>query len=478
MIVVNYLFRRHILIKITNAKLLLFEDKGKKKPVVQDGDLVIDGGKIVFSGPVGGYDRELAKLHKAFKTVDIHDLGKGALDDHGNALDGADLLIDAGNCLIIPGFKDAHTHSAMTLFRSFADDLPLHEWLYNRIFPLESRLTDERVYWGATLAIMEYLSSGITANFDMYMHNDANVKASVDAGFRTVLCGSINNFGGTVDDMEGEFKKYNKEYNRSQSDRISYRLGFHAEYTTSREILEGMAALAHKYKAPVFTHNSETRSEVEECIGRYGMTPTVFLDSLGMFDYGGGGFHCVHMTDQDIDLMLEHHMFAVTNPGSNVKLASGIAPVQKYLDKGVNLAIGTDGPASNNSLDMFREMYLTTVLQKVSIPDASAADADLILSAATAGGALCCGLNDSVDLSAGMNADIAVIDLMKPDMQPLNNISKNLVYAGSKDDIIMTMVGGLVLFENGHYHIGVEPAEVYEHVNQCISEMKKVFERS
>lgn len=378
-----------------------------------------------------------------------------------------DREIDACGNVVMPGFKDAHTHSAMTFLRSYADDLPLQEWLYNRVFPMEAKLTEEDVLWCSKLAIMEYLTSGITANFDMYMKNEANAKASVDTGFRTVLCGSINDFGGTVEGIEEEYKHFNN-YDKL----LSYQIGFHAEYTTKRETLEGIAELAHKYKAPVYTHNSETKSEVDGCIERYGKTPTAFLDSIGMFDYGGGGFHCVHMTDEDLDICREKKIWIVTNPASNIKLASGIAPIKKMLDMGIGLAIGTDGPASNNCLDMFREMFLTTALQKVSIPDASAVDANDVLYMATVGGAHAMGLMDCDTLEKGKYADLIIIDLNQPNMQPLNNISKNIVYSGSKQNVKLTMVAGKVLYEDGKFNIGVASEEVYAKANESIVRMK------
>lgn len=378
-----------------------------------------------------------------------------------------DREIDACGNVVMPGFKDAHTHSAMTFLRSYADDLPLQEWLYNRVFPMEAKLTEEDVLWCSKLAIMEYLTSGITANFDMYMKNEANAKASVDTGFRTVLCGSINDFGGTVEGIEEEYKHFNN-YDKL----LSYQIGFHAEYTTKRETLEEMAELAHKYRVPVYTHNSETKSEVDGCIERYGKTPTAFLDSIGMFDYGGGGFHCVHMTDEDLDICKEKKIWVVTNPASNVKLASGIAPIKKMLDMGIGLAIGTDGPASNNCLDMFREMFLTTALQKVSIPDASAVDANDVLYMATVGGAHAMGLMDCDTLEKGKYADLIIIDLNQPNMQPLNNISKNIVYSGSKQNVKLTMVAGKVLYEDGKFNIGIAPEEIYEKANESIVRMK------
>lgn len=381
--------------------------------------------------------------------------------------DAWDRQIDAEGNLLMPGFKNAHTHSAMTFLRSYADDLPLQEWLYNQVFPMEAKLTEKDVYWAAMLANLEYLTSGITANFDMYMKNESNAKASADMGFRTVLCGSINDFGGTVEEIEEEYLHFNK-YNPL----ISYQLGFHAEYTTKRQILEDMAALGKKYKAPVYTHNSETQNEVAGCIERYGTTPTAFLNSLGMFDYGGGGFHCVHMTQEDLDICKEKGIWVVTNPSSNVKLASGIAPIQKMLSMGIGLAIGTDGPASNNCLDMFREMFLVTALQKVSLSDAAAVDAMEVLHMATAGGAVAMGLSDCDVLAEGKCADMVLLDLQKPNMQPLNNITKNIVYSGSKQNVKMTMIDGKILYEDGVFHVGTAPEEIYAKVNESITRMK------
>lgn len=377
-----------------------------------------------------------------------------------------DREIDAQGNVVMPGFKNAHTHSAMTFLRSYADDLPLQEWLFEQVFPMEDKLTSDDVYWCAILANMEYLCSGITANFDMYKINEANAKASKDTGFRTVLCGSINDFGGTVQEIEEEYLHFN-DYDPL----LSYQLGFHAEYTTKREILEDMAALAGKYQAPVYTHNSETKNEVEGCIERYGMTPTVFLDSLGMFEYGGGGFHCVYMSEKDLEVCRDKKVWVVTNPASNLKLASGIAPLQKMLDMGIGLAIGTDGSASNNCLDMFREMFLAAGLQKVSLSDAAAMDAMEVLRMATVGGAHAMCLPDCDILAEGKYADLIMIDLQQPNMQPLNNISKNIVYSGSKQNVKMTMIAGKILYEDGQFHIGVEPAEVYAKANAVIQRM-------
>ncbi|MCH5267018.1 MAG: amidohydrolase [Lachnospiraceae bacterium] len=379
-----------------------------------------------------------------------------------------DRELDAGGNLLMPGFKNAHTHSGMTFLRSYADDVSLQEWLFDKIFPMEDKLTEDDIYWNSILANMEYLTSGITANFDMYMKNPAIARATKETGFRTVLCGSINDFGGTVQEIEEEYLHYNND-----GPLLSYQLGFHAEYTTAREILEGMAALGQKYKAPVYTHNSETAKEVQECIERYGTTPTTFLNQLGMFEYGGGGFHCVHMSEEDLNICKEKKVWVVTNPSSNLKLASGIAPIHTMLDMGIGLAIGTDGPASNNCLDMFREMFLVTGLQKVVTSDASAVDAMDVLHMATVGGAHAMCLPDCDVLAVGKQADMIMLDLQQPNMQPINNMAKNIVYSGSKQNVKMTMIAGKILYEDGQFHIGVDPQEVYKRVNAGIQRMSK-----
>lgn len=398
-------------------------------------------------------------------------IGDGKTDIEG-VCKGRDVLVwerevDAKGNLLMPGFKNAHTHTAMTFLRSYADDLPLQDWLNQQVFPREGQLTEDDVYWLNILGIMEYLTSGITSNFDMYFYPPVNAKASADTGFRTVQVSGLNNFGGTVELMEENYHIVNE-----LSDLTSFIVGFHAEYTTSKELMEGVAKLAQKLKSPVWVHNAETKLEVEECKARWGMTPTQFTDSLGMYEYGGGGYHCVWFEDADFEIFKKRNMTAVTNPASNLKLASGICPVKRFVDEGISLAIGTDGPASNNCLDMFREMFLTSTLAKVREMDAECVAADEILYMATTGGAKAMRLEDCDSLAVGKKADIAMIDLQQPNMQPENNIVKNLVYSGSKQNVKMTMVNGKILYEDSRFNIGFDPSDIYKHANAVINRMK------
>lgn len=373
-----------------------------------------------------------------------------------------DQEIDGEGSLLMPGFKNAHTHSAMTFLRSHADDLKLDEWLYNRVFPAEAKLTGESLYWFTKLAFMEYLTSGITTAYDMYFYVDDGARAAKDTGFRYVFCDSINNFGGTVDQVEKDFLRLNIDPSRL----ISHRIGFHAEYTTSRELLEGIAALSDRYQAPVSVHCSETRKEVEDCRERNGCSPVAYMDSLGLFRHGGTLFHCVHMDETDYDIIKKRGIYVVTNPASNLKLASGIAPVKRYLDLGIPVAIGTDGAASNNCLDMFREMFLVTGLQKAVCEDPEAVPAREVLKMATVNGAYACGLPECDSIAEGKKADLILIDLNQPNMQPIRNLDKNLVYSGSKTNVKMTMIGGKVLYRDGEFYLDSSREEIFAKANE------------
>ncbi len=375
--------------------------------------------------------------------------------------------IDLGGDLLLPGFKDAHTHTAMVFLRSLADDMPLDKWLSEQVWPNEARLDEEAVYDLTRLGILEYLSSGITASFDMYVKNEAYARANIDSGFRTVICSGLNNFDRDVENIEREYLHFNRLHPL-----VSYRLGIHAEYTTSMERMEYAVSLAEKYREPSFTHLCETKAEVEGCVERYGLTPPQLLDRLGFFRYGGGGFHCCHMSDEDIALFAEKKLWAVTNPASNLKLASGVAPIERLRRAGVPLAIGTDGAGSNNALDMFREMYLVSALQKLTEGDASACPAESVLEMACVGGARAMGLENCTDIAPGMRADLVVLDLHRPNMQPENNVLKNVVYAGSKENVRLTMVEGRVLYERGEFFVGDSAEHIYEKANAFIRKIR------
>lgn len=425
--------------RLYNARILTMEDNR----TLFDGEIHIENNRISYVGQ-SKTDEEIARSGIKF-----------------------DITRDCKGNVLMPSFKDAHTHSAMTGMRSYADDMPLWEWLSTKIFPLEAKLTANDMYEFVRLAILEYLTSGITGVFDMYMHPEEAARACEEMGIRYVGCCDINKFGPSLDEVEKRFKALNKDNGFSK-----YFIGFHAEYTCTKELLQQLSEIAEKFKSPVFTHNSETEKEVRECIERHGMTPTQLFESLDMFRYGGGGYHCVYLSDEDIEIFKKHDLTVVTNPGSNTKLASGIAPISRFLNEGIRVAIGTDGPSSNNCLDMFREMFLVTGLAKLHDMDAAAVVPTEVLKMATVNGSRCMGLDDSDVLAVGKLADIIMIDLNQPNMQPLNNIVDNIVYSGSKTNIKMTMCDGKILYEDGRFNVDADPEKIYATANELMAKYK------
>lgn len=416
-----------------DARILTMSDK----PIFR-GDLVVDGNRIVYIGNNGSR--------------------QGPFDR---------VILCRGNVLM-PGFKNAHNHSAMTFLRSYADDLALRDWLYNWVFPIEAKLQPSDVYHLSKLAFAEYLTSGITANFDMYYFPKEIARAAIDFGMRTIILGTPTSFKESISSLRDNYEAIN-----GKSELVSFRLGFHAEYTSTHEMLVSLSGLANELKAPVFTHISETQNEVDGCVERHGYTPAVYFEKLGLFNYGGGGFHGVYLTEQDMEIFKRRNLHLVTCPSSNTKLASGIAPIQKFLDFGINLSLGTDGPASNNSLDFFREMFLVTGLSKLKTMDPTSLDGYQVLKMATVGGARALGLDDADTLEVGKLADIIMIDLHRPNMQPLNNIEKNIVYSGSKENVKMTMINGRILYEDGKFFIGEPIEDIYKRAQEVTDRIKQ-----
>lgn len=365
--------------------------------------------------------------------------------------------IDCKGNLLMPGFKNVHTHSAMTFLRSYCDDASLEEWLFNKVLPLESNLTGDDVYWLSKLAVLEYLQSGITTNFDMYVFPFDAARASYEMGYRTVFTGCFDYYGAD----QASFTRMYDEMN-SLNPLISYKVGFHSVYTLDEEYLREIAKFAKERNLPTYSHMCETKAEVENCRKAHnGLSPIEYIDKLGLIDNGGSFYHCVHLTDNDIKILKEHNCKVVTCPSSNSKLASGIPNLEKILNNGIEIGIGTDGPASNNSLDMFKEMFLASVLAKLSNNNPESLKASDIVKMATYSGANVLGMPEISSLEEGNLADIIMIDLNMPNMQPINNIISNLVYAGNKINVKMTLINGKILYSDGKFNVGIEPEVIY-----------------
>ncbi len=382
-----------------------------------------------------------------------------------------DREINANGNLIMPSFKNAHAHSPMVFLRSQADDMALQDWLFKQVFPREAKLTPDDCYWLTRLAVLEYLSSGISVAGDMYFHLDAIADACVDSGFRNVITEGVTE--GNLQGLEKTLQ-HGVDKLEGKGGLINYRLGLHAEYTNSKESIQALAAFAKEHRMPVYTHLCETKNEVEGCVQRLGKTPAVYLAEQGVFDFGGGAYHFVHSTDDDIKVLKERGVSVISCPASNLKLASGIAPLKKYLDCGLNVALGTDGPASNNCLDMFREMFLATGLQKATLSDPTAIDGEETLRMATSRGAAAMLLDGLDSIEFEKRADFIMIDLHQPNMQPINNVLKNLVFAGNKSNVLMTVVNGVIRYEKGEYNVGEDADKIY---SKCQSITDRIMER-
>ena len=380
-----------------------------------------------------------------------------------------DKVIDCEGNLLMPGFKDAHAHSAMTFLRSKADDSSLHDWLFNEIFPREENLRKGHIRELTKVAILEYLTSGITGVIDQYFYPEEFEETCVKFGFRLVNLAMYDKTLRPVEDIKKLITA-----NEKKDYLVRYVLGLHSEYTPDQDMFDTTKKLIKETKLPFYVHLSETYDEVKGCIERRGCTPMEFFDSMNFFEYGGAIFHGVYLSDHDIELIKKNNVVVVSNPSSNMKLASGVAEISKLLSKGVTIALGTDGPASNNALDMFREMYLVTGLQKLITKNPVSIPAFEVLKMATVNGAKAMNLPDADTLEVGKLADIIMIDLNRPSMQPVNNIINNLVYAGEKDVVKMTMINGKVLYMDNKFYIDEDIKDIYHKVQKMTDDLSVI----
>jgi 5-methylthioadenosine/S-adenosylhomocysteine deaminase len=355
--------------------------------------------------------------------------------------------------IAMPGLVNAHTHAAMTLLRGYADDLALHEWLTQMIFPAEARLTDEDVYFGTMLACAEMIRSGTTCFADMYFFMDATARAVAESGMRASLSVGMGSGAGDVDGGRAKLAgalDFCSRWNGQAGGRITTMLAPHAPYTCSTTFIKDVARAARASGLGIHTHVSETAREVTKIVTEYGKSPVEHFEALGVFDVPTLAAHCVAVSERDIDIMAAHGVRVAHNPGSNMKLASGVAPVVDMLAKGIAVGLGTDGAASNNNLDMIEEMRLATLLQKVSTGDPTAMPAAECLTMATMGGARCLGLEQLIgSLEVGKRADLILVDHSLPHMEPFlaPRATSHMVYASSSSDVSSVIIDGSVVMD-------------------------------
>lgn len=361
-------------------------------------------------------------------------------------------VIDGRGKIAMPGLVNAHSHSAMTLMRNYADDIALEAWLFDNIFPIEAKLTDKDVYWGTMLGIAEMLKSGITAFADMYMFMDEVARAVTETGIKANLCKSPVQFfeGGELkrlDKSQGAIDYYNK-YHNSADGRIKVYVEIHSVYMFNERTLENAAKLARQLNTGIHIHLLETAAEVESSKRDYGMTSVEICKKTGVLDVPVMAAHCVHLTDNDLDIMKEVGCSIVHNPTSNLKLGSGIARVKEMLDRGINVCLGTDGAASNNNLNMFEEMNIAALLHKGIAMNPQLMNADTVLKMATMNGAKAIGFEDAGILKEGMKADVILIDTDKPHFYPKNNPASMLVYSAQASDVDTVIIDGNIIMQN------------------------------
>ena len=405
--------------------------------VISSGTLAVDGSMISYAGP-----------HRDFPGAET---------------------VDCSGCIIMPGFVNGHIHMPMTFFRGYADDMELHKWLNERIFPLEARHTALTQYHGAQLAACELIRTGTTTVNDMYYDGEQTARALKEAGLSGIVSTCL--IGAAPDhDRKLELAKELAEHYRGDP-LIRTAVAPHAEYTATAPLLELWGRVAADTKQPIHIHCSETRSEHTECIGRHGLTPVGLFEKLGMMESPMYLAHCVWLSEEDIETVRRHGASVLHNPCSNLKLASGVAPVPRMLEKGVKIALSTDSCSSNNTLDMWEEMRFASLIHKGHALDPLAVSAGQALYMATRGAALALGYSDRGSLEAGMRADFIVADTKEPSMQIPTNVMNLIVYSGNSRDIVMTVGGGRVLYDRGVYTT-LDTERIYA---QCREDFEHVF---
>ncbi len=374
--------------------------------------------------------------------------------------------IDCRGRLLMPGLVNTHCHAAMTLQRSYADDISLMAWLNDYIWPFESKQTPDEVVLGLTLGVVEMLLGGITSFVDMYYFEDRCVAPVEQLGIRAVL--GCNFFDSNIDEVFPQIERA-VEQASAGSGRVRIAVAPHSPYTVSPENLLRGKALADRFDLPLMTHIAETRDEMRIVRERYGCTPVEHLDRLGLLDSRCIGAHCVHVTDSDIATLAARGVTVSHNPQSNMKISSGVAPVEKFRAAGAVVTLGTDGTCSNNDLDLFEELRTATFLQKSATGDPTALPACEALRMATANGARAMGYADGElgVIREGALADLIVVDLQKPHLQPIHNLVSNIVYCGKAADVDTVMVDGRILVENRRL-AGVDLPALYDAVGRAV----------
>jgi 5-methylthioadenosine/S-adenosylhomocysteine deaminase len=408
--------------------------------IFNPGGIAIRDGKIEATGPSD-------KIESAFESSET---------------------LDISGCVALPGLINAHTHAAMTLFRGLADDLPLMDWLQEHIFPAERMLNEEWVYWGTMLACAEMILSGTTAFCDMYLFEHKVAEAAKRAGMRALVGEVLYDFPSPAyGEIENGLSHTESLIERWHGDPlVSIAVEPHAPYTCSPDLLKKCHEISARHEVPLVVHLAENEAEVKQILDRYGRRPVEHLEALGLLDRRLVADHCVALNETDISLLAKNRVNVVHNPESNMKLASGIAPVPRLLESGITVALGTDGCASNNNLDMFGEMDTCAKLHKAATLDPTVLPAATALRMATQSGAKALGWEGRAgQIAPAMLADLIVVDFRKPHLTPVYNPVSHLVYAAGAADVCHSVIGGRLVMKD-RILLTLDLEEIFGHVRE------------
>ncbi len=383
----------------------------------------------------------------------------------------ADKVIDGAGKLAIPGLINCHTHSYMAFMRNVADDLSFMDWLFGKIDPLEQKMTDEDAYWGACLAITEMMKSGTTCFNDMQMNIHQTTRAVRESGMRASICRGLVGSGNDEGGQRRLKEAFEEKEAAADCDRLTFMLGPHAPYTCDDAYMRIVSERAKKEHMGIHVHLSESESEIAQIKEKYGCSPIEMAEKNGLFDVNCIAAHCVQITDSDIEILKKHNVNVVTNPASNMKLGNGFAPVKKLIDAGVNVCLGTDGAASNNSLNMFHEMSLLALIHKGVYRNPECISAQETFRIATINGAKALGLEKEIgSLEVGKKADIVLLDLNNPSLMPRNNLVAGLSYSANGSEVDTVIIDGKLTME-GRKLLTMDEQEIYARVNGIIERM-------
>lgn len=360
-----------------------------------------------------------------------------------------DRTIDGKDKLLMPGLINSHTHIGMSLFRNYADDLPLQDWLEKKIWPIEDKLNGDDIYWGSLLSMVEMIETGTTSFCDMYFFMDRVAEALLESKMRGVLTRGMVEDPKNPQEKLDESKALFKNFHKKGNERIKVMIAPHAPYTCSPDFLKKSLELAKELDTGIHIHLAETKGEREDSFKLYGKSPIEHVNDLGIFDLHTIGAHCVHVDEKDIEILAKKGVYPVYNPASNLKLASGFAPVEKMVHKGIKVALGTDGASSNNNLNMFEEINLAAIINKAVNMDAISIPAKTAIEMATINGAYALNLEEEIgSIEVGKKADLILIDLDKAHLYPRHNLVSALAYSTSGSDVDTVIVDGNILMEN------------------------------